>query len=76
MPRSFCIKLHSGTQVSGRLGKSGGRSPGHSKNPLSDERGKTLLITHHALSPPPSRHHLYIIHVIIDYSVLSYYNDI
>ena len=31
---------------------------------LSGERRKTLSITHHALSPPPSHHHLYIIHLI------------
>ena len=61
MPRSFSIKLHSETQVSGRLGMSGGRSPRYAQNPLSGERRKTLLITHHALSPPPSHHHLYII---------------
>ena len=54
MPRSFSIKLHSETQVSGRLGMSGGRSPRHAQNPLSGERRKTLSITHHALSPPPS----------------------
>ena len=34
------------------------------QNPLSGERRKTLSITHHALSPPPSHHHLYIIHLI------------
>ena len=42
---------------------SGGISPRHAQNPLSGERRKTLSITHHALSPPPS-HHLYIIHLI------------
>ena len=52
------------TQVSGRLGMSGGISPRHAQNPLSGERRKTLSITHHALSPPPSHHHLYIIHLI------------
>ena len=31
---------------------------------LSGERRKTLSITHHALSPSPSHHHLYIIHLI------------
>ena len=36
----------------------------HAQNPLSGERKKTLLITHHALSTPPSHHHLYIIHFI------------
>ena len=51
MPRCFGIKLHSETQVSGRLGMSGGRSPRHAQNPLSGERRKTLSITHHALSP-------------------------
>ena len=65
MPRCFNIKLHSETQVSGRLGISGGRSPRHAlrhaQNPLSGERKKTLSITHHALSPPPSHHHQYII---------------
>ena len=35
MPRCFNIKLHSETQVSGRLGMSGGRSPRHAQNPLS-----------------------------------------
>ena len=64
MPRCFRIKLHRETQVSGRLGMSGGRSPGHAQNPLSGEWRKTLSITHHALSPPPSHHHLYIIHLI------------
>ena len=61
---SFTIKLHSESQVSGRLGMSGGRSPRHAQNPLSGERRKTLSITHHALSPPPSHHHLYIMHLI------------
>ena len=64
MPQSFIIKLYSETQVSGRLGMSGGISPRHAQNPLSGERRKTLSITHHALSPPPSHHHLYIIHLI------------
>ena len=64
MPLSFIIKLYSETQVSGRLGMSGGISPRHAQNPLSGERRKTLSITHHALSPPPSHHHLYIIHLI------------
>ena len=63
MPQSFIIKLYSETQVSGRLGMSGGISPRHAQNPLLGERRKTLSITHHALSPPPS-HHLYIIHLI------------
>ena len=58
----FCF--HSETQFSGRLGMSGGGSPRHAQNPLSGERRKTLSITHHALSPPPSHHHLYIIHLI------------
>ena len=52
------------TQVSGRLAISRGISPRHAQNPLSGERRKTLSITHHALSPPPSHHHLYIIHLI------------
>ena len=56
--------VHSETQVSGRLGMSWGRSPRHAQNPLSGERRKTLSITHHALSPPPSYYHLYIIHFI------------
>ena len=43
---------------------SGGRSPRNVQNPSSGERRKTLSITHHALSPPPSHHHLYIIHLI------------
>ena len=75
MPRCFSIKLHSETQVSGRLGMSGGRSPRHAQNPLSGERRKTLSITHHALSPPPSHHHLYIIssHQLTT-TFLSYYN--
>ena len=64
MPQSFIIKLYSETQVSGRLGMSGGISPRHAQNPLSGERRKTLSITRHALSPPPSHHHLYIIHLI------------
>ena len=42
----------------------GGISPRHAQNPLSGERRKTLSITHHALSPPPSYHHPYIIHLI------------
>ena len=37
MPRSFNIKLHCETQVSGRLGMSGGKSPRHAQNPLSGE---------------------------------------
>ena len=61
MPRSFSIKLHSETQVSGRLGTSWGRSPRHAQNPLSGERRKTLAITHHALSPPPYHPHPLII---------------
>ena len=61
MPRCFSIKFHSETQVSSRLGMSGGRSPRHAQNPLSGEQRKTLSITHHALSPLPSHHHLYII---------------
>ena len=61
MPRCSSIKLHSGTQVSSRLGMSGGRSPRDAQNPLLGERRKTLSITHHALSPS---HHLYIIHLI------------
>ena len=65
MSRSFSIKLHSELhRVSGRLGMSGGRSHRHAQNPLLGERRKTLSITHHALSPPPSHHHLYIIHLI------------
>ena len=35
MRRCFSIKLHSETQVSGRLGMYGGRSPRHAQNPLS-----------------------------------------
>ena len=63
------------TQVSGRLGMSGGRSPRHALNPLSGERRKTLSITHHALSPPPSHHHLYIISSHrLPTAFLSYYN--
>ena len=53
MPRSFSIKLHSETQVSGRLGVSRRRSLRHAQNPLSSERRKTLSVTHHALSPHP-----------------------
>ena len=41
-----------------------GRSPKDAQNHLSGERRKSLSITHHALSPPPSHHHLYIIHLI------------
>ena len=51
-------------EVSGRLGMSGGRSPRHAQKPLLGERRKTLSIAHHALSPPPSHHHRYIIHLI------------
>ena len=64
MPRSFSIRLHCETQVSGRLGLSGCRYPRHAQNPLLGEQRKTLLITHHVLSPPPSHNHLYIIHFI------------
>ena len=64
MPQSFSIKLHSKTQVSGRLGMSRGRSPRHAQNPLSGKGRKMLSITHHALSPSPSHHRLYIIHLI------------
>ena len=46
MPKSFIIKLYSETQVSSRLGMSGGISPRHAQNPLSGERRKTLSITH------------------------------
>ena len=35
MPQSFIFKLYSETQVSGRLGMSGGISPRHAQNPLS-----------------------------------------
>ena len=41
MTRSFTIKLHSETQVAGRVGMSEGRSPRHAQNPLSGERRKT-----------------------------------
>ena len=34
------FKLHSETQVSGRLGMSGGKSPRNVQNPLSGEGGK------------------------------------
>ena len=34
MPRCFSIKLHSETQVSGRLGMSGGGSPRHARGQL------------------------------------------
>ena len=64
MPRSFSIKLHSQTQVSDHLGMSGGRYPRHAQNPFLGERRKTLSMTHHAISPPHSHHHLYIIHLI------------
>ena len=43
MPLSFIIKLYSETQVSGRLGMSGGISPRHAQNPLSGERRKNAL---------------------------------
>ena len=43
---------------------SGGITLRHAQNPLSGKRRKTLSITHHAPSPPPSHHHLYIIHLI------------
>ena len=66
MPQSFIIKLYSETQVSGRLGMSGGISPRHAQNPLSGERRKTLSITHHALSPHP--------HIIICTSFISLIN--
>ena len=61
MQWSFSIKLHSETQVSGRLGMSGSRSHRHAQNPLLGEQRKTHSITHHAPSPPPSHPHLYII---------------
>ena len=49
MPQSFSIKLHSETQISGRLG-------------LSPE---TMGAKENALNNlPPSHHHLYIIHLI------------
>ena len=73
MPRIFSIKVHSGNQISGHLGMSGGRSPRHAQNPLSGKQRKTLSITHHALSPPPSHHHLYIIDHLTT-TFLSYYN--
>ena len=67
--RNASIKLHSETQVSGRLGMSGGRSPRHAQNPLSGEQRKMLSKTHHALSS--SHHHLYIIHLINVFIVLQ-----
>ena len=48
MPRCFIIKLYSETQVSGRLGMSGGRSPRHAQNPLIIGRAKE-----NALNNPP-----------------------
>ena len=63
---SFSIKLHSETQISRRLGVSGGRSPRHAQN---GKQRKKFSITHHALPPPPSHYHLYIIHLIIDYNI-------
>ena len=36
----FIVKFNSKTQVSGRLGMSGGRSPRHAQNPLSASEGK------------------------------------
>ena len=62
MPRSFSIKLHIETQVSGRLGMSGGGGVDPldmPRTPYRASEGKR-----HALSPPPSHHHLYIIHPI------------
>ena len=59
----FNSNVYSETQVSGRLGMSGGISPRHAQNPLSGERRKTLSITHHALSPHP--------HIIICTSFIS-----
>ena len=35
MPQCFSIKLHSETQVTGRLGMSGDRSARHARNPSS-----------------------------------------
>ena len=40
MPRSFSIKLHSETQVSGRLGMSGGRSLDMPRTPYRASEGK------------------------------------
>ena len=60
-PRCFSIKLH---RENSNLRLSGDISPRHAQNPLWDKGKKTLSITHHALSPPPSHHHLYIIHPI------------
>ena len=60
----YCCIIADIRDTYGRLGMSGGISPRHAQNPLSGERRKTLSITHHALSPPPSHHHLYIIHLI------------
>ena len=61
MPQSFSIKLH---RESSSLRLSEGISPRHAQNPLLGERRKTLWITHYAISPSPSHHHLYIIHLI------------
>ena len=47
MPLCFSIKLHSETQVSGRLGMSGGRSPRHAQNPLSGERALQCHLKDH-----------------------------
>ena len=56
MPRSFSIKLQSETQVPGRLGMSGGKSPRHAQRPLSFEQRKTLSITHHTLTSSSVHH--------------------
>ena len=41
-----------------------GKSLRYAQNPLSGERRKTLSMAHNAQSPPPSHHHMYIIHLI------------
>ena len=42
--RNATAEFHSETQVTSRLGMSGGGSPRHAQIPLSGERRKTLLI--------------------------------
>ena len=52
MPRSFSIKFYSETQVSSRLGMSGGRSPRHAQNPLSGERRTEFALVLEILESP------------------------
>ena len=64
IPQSFSIKLHRDNSSLRPSGYIWGYIPWTCPEPLIGRARKTLSITHHALSPPSSHHHLYIIHLI------------